>query len=102
MPGSQWSLTSEAILVTHFLGLPAFDCCKIAGLLAGWGRGAVGSAPRWHRGGRGFESLRLHQSRRVWCPEREWGHILCSPGGTGVVCEGVLGAVPALYILPTD
>src|SRR5579862_3731658 len=26
-----------------------------------WGRGAVGSAPRWHRGGRGFESLRLHQ-----------------------------------------
>ena len=27
-----------------------------------WGRGAVGSAPRWHRGGRGFESLRLHQS----------------------------------------
>src|SRR6266699_3329183 len=28
---------------------------------ARWGRGAVGSAPRWHRGGRGFESLRLHQ-----------------------------------------
>src|SRR2546427_7985026 len=27
-----------------------------------WGRGAVGSAPRWHRGGRGFESHRLHQS----------------------------------------
>src|SRR5215469_9229276 len=27
----------------------------------GWGRGAVGSAPRWHRGGRGFESHRLHQ-----------------------------------------
>ena len=26
-----------------------------------WGRGAVGSAPRWHRGGRGFESHRLHQ-----------------------------------------
>ena len=26
----------------------------------GWGRGAVGSAPRWHRGGRGFESHRLH------------------------------------------
>jgi hypothetical protein len=25
-----------------------------------WGRGAVGSAPRWHRGGRGFESHRLH------------------------------------------
>src|SRR5215472_17130134 len=72
MPGSQWSLTSEAIFVTHFLGLPAFDCCKIAGLLAGWGRGAVGSAPRWHRGGRGFESLRLHQSPRVWCPQREW------------------------------
>ena len=28
---------------------------------ARWGRGAVGSAPRWHRGGRGFESHRLHQ-----------------------------------------
>src|SRR5580698_8422518 len=27
-----------------------------------WGRGAVGSAPRWHRGGRGFESHRLHQN----------------------------------------
>ena len=26
-----------------------------------WGRSAVGSAPRWHRGGRGFESPRLHQ-----------------------------------------
>src|SRR5580704_14138580 len=24
------------------------------------GRGAVGSAPPWHGGGRGFESLRLH------------------------------------------
>ena len=30
-------------------------------LIQRWGRGAVGSAPRWHRGGRGFESLRLHQ-----------------------------------------
>src|SRR5215472_9802302 len=30
-------------------------------MLARWGRGAVGSAPRWHRGGRGFESHRLHQ-----------------------------------------
>src|ERR1700693_5553349 len=30
-----------------------------------WGRGAVGSAPRWHRGGRGFESHRLHQSYKV-------------------------------------
>src|ERR1700674_1524726 len=30
-----------------------------------WGRGAVGSAPRWHRGGRGFESPRLHQSKTV-------------------------------------
>src|SRR5467141_1043200 len=28
-----------------------------------WGRGAVGSAPRWHRGGRGFESHRLHQTQ---------------------------------------
>src|SRR5271163_2207222 len=26
-----------------------------------WGCGAVGSAPRWHRGGRGFESHQLHQ-----------------------------------------
>src|SRR5258708_29196259 len=30
---------------------------------ARWGRGAVGSAPRWHRGGRGFESHRLHQTK---------------------------------------
>src|SRR5271167_2960838 len=29
-----------------------------------WGRGAVGSAPRWHRGGRGFESHRLHQLKK--------------------------------------
>ena len=37
-----------------------------------WGRGAVGSAPRWHRGGRGFESHRLHQtalSFPVFVPE---------------------------------
>src|SRR5258708_3597645 len=31
-----------------------------------WGRGAVGSAPRWHRGGRGFESHRLHQFSKVY------------------------------------
>src|SRR5271168_1373428 len=31
-----------------------------------WGRGAVGSAPRWHRGGRGFESHRLHQNTLVF------------------------------------
>src|SRR5579859_1618443 len=31
-----------------------------------WGRGAVGSAPRWHRGGRGFESHRLHQYSRMF------------------------------------
>src|SRR5260370_15139241 len=30
---------------------------------ARWGRGAGGSAPRWHRGGRGFESHRLHQTK---------------------------------------
>src|SRR5258708_11999097 len=29
-----------------------------------WGRGAVGSAPRWHRGGRGFESHRLHHLKK--------------------------------------
>ena len=34
-----------------------------------WGRGAVGSAPRWHRGGRGFESHRLHQRYNHTCPE---------------------------------
>src|SRR6266852_4057900 len=31
---------------------------------ARWGRGAVGSAPRWHRGGRGFESHRLHHLKK--------------------------------------
>ena len=35
-------------------------CAKID-FSSRWGRGAVGSAPRWHRGGRGFESHRLHQ-----------------------------------------
>src|SRR5712692_10752843 len=34
-----------------------------------WGRGAVGSAPRWHRGGRGFESHRLHQSKKHFTTE---------------------------------
>src|SRR2546428_12943921 len=29
-----------------------------------WGRGAAGSAPRWHRGGRGFEPHRLHQLKK--------------------------------------
>jgi hypothetical protein len=33
---------------------------SIASVGLRWGRGAVGSAPRWHRGGRGFESHRLH------------------------------------------
>jgi hypothetical protein len=37
-----------------------------------WGRGAVGSAPRWHRGGRGFESHRLHQNHIF---------LYCSAGG---------------------
>src|SRR6266705_6618886 len=36
---------------------------------ARWGRGAVGSAPRWHRGGRGFESHRLHQSKKHFTTE---------------------------------
>src|SRR5713226_2680065 len=31
---------------------------------ARWGRGAVGSAPRWHRGGRGFESHRFHHLKK--------------------------------------
>src|ERR1700761_4706501 len=35
-----------------------------------WGRGAVGSAPRWHRGGRGFESHRLHQNSSRRFPEK--------------------------------
>src|SRR5271167_1770105 len=30
-----------------------------------WGCGAVGSAPRWHRGGRGFESHQLHQFQEI-------------------------------------
>jgi hypothetical protein len=29
-------------------------------LLPTWARGTVGSAPQWHCGGRGFESLRVH------------------------------------------
>ena len=39
------------------------ECTSACGRLKSdlrWGRGAVGSAPRWHRGGRGFESHRLH------------------------------------------
>src|SRR5690242_3758244 len=38
-----------------------FTGCDKLSVLLRWGRGAVGSAPRWHRGGRGFESHRLHQ-----------------------------------------
>lgn len=30
-----------------------------------WGRSAVGSAPRWHRGGHGFEPRRLHHLRLI-------------------------------------
>ncbi len=40
-----------------------------------WGRGAVGSAPRWHRGGRGFESHRLHQLSHT---KHARAAILCS------------------------
>jgi hypothetical protein len=39
-----------------------------------WGRSAVGSAPRWHRGGRGFEPRRLHHfffSSVSDCPDGE-------------------------------
>ena len=55
-----------------------------------WGRGAVGSAPRWHRGGRGFESHRLHQNllnfawlqRRCFrLPSRQFRCLLHLPGG---------------------
>src|SRR5215469_14176604 len=40
------------------------ECTSVCGRLKNdlrWGRGAVGSAPRWHRGGRGFESHLFHQ-----------------------------------------
>ena len=51
-----------------------------------WGRGAVGSAPRWHRGGRGFESHRLHQKCYVlpviYSQEREHGSILYRSNAT--------------------
>lgn len=47
-----------------------------------WGRGAVGSAPRWHRGGRGFESHRLHQTPQnsfdvSWSFRRVFGFRPC-------------------------
>src|SRR6266576_3008946 len=46
-----------------------------------WGRGAVGSAPRWHRGGRGFESHRLHQ-KNLECGGKQHHFLLpsvCAP-----------------------
>jgi hypothetical protein len=37
------------------------DAIKLFHQADTWGRSAVGSAPRWHRGGHGFEPRRLHQ-----------------------------------------
>jgi hypothetical protein len=31
----------------------------------GWGLSSVGRAPQWHCGGQGFESLRLHHSKKL-------------------------------------
>src|ERR1700757_2228945 len=39
------------------------DAIKLFNQAETWGRSAVGSAPRWHRGGHGFEPRRLHQIR---------------------------------------
>jgi hypothetical protein len=49
-------------------------CAKIE-FSTRWGRGAVGSAPRWHRGGRGFESHRLHQNKSSGKPLTVARHI---------------------------
>src|SRR5712691_3206694 len=48
------------------------DLAAMSGLVLflRWGRGAVGSAPRWHRGGRGFESHRLHQLNQRTYPRK--------------------------------
>ncbi len=41
--------------------------CDVAG--RSWGRGAAGSAPAWHAGGRGFEPRRLHRRRPIIGPD---------------------------------
>src|SRR5579862_1943251 len=48
------------------LTLVVRGCYKRSHCVSRWGRGAVGSAPRWHRGGRGFESHRLHHSQTLF------------------------------------
>src|SRR5208282_399089 len=57
------SFSLERIQTTTLLESAAFNVANLVLILVAlrWGRGAVGSAPRWHRGGRGFESHRLHQ-----------------------------------------
>ena len=58
-PESRCAKPEQACLTPRFAGGIKISACLR------WGRGAVGSAPRWHRGGRGFESHRLHQFSRT-------------------------------------
>src|SRR6266403_1150012 len=64
-----WCSCCVAPLYDQLSGVVDEDLAAMLGLVLflRWGRGAVGSAPRWHRGGRGFESHRLnHLNQRTY------------------------------------
>ena len=70
-----------------------------------WARGSAGRAPRSQRGGRGFEPLRVHQTKKasfrmLFCTQIMCGFEHLSLGmfmDTAVYHEGLPGQVAAVF-----